>query len=126
MTCLRGAVDGTVIEYPIQRVGRLDSTVAHAVLAAWASYQTRAALDHDFARMGAMPEKAEAVSPPPRLHPRRLRLRRQPDRKGVLPLRSRELSEGNSAYNTVSLRADSTARPTGSGRWKLILVLQTG
>jgi hypothetical protein len=61
----RGKVDGTVIEYPIQRVGRLESTVAHAVLAAWASYQTRAALDHDFARMGAKPEKVETVSPTP-------------------------------------------------------------
>jgi hypothetical protein len=38
------------VEYPVRRVGRLEPATAQSILAAWASYQTRAALDHDFAR----------------------------------------------------------------------------
>lgn len=46
------------LEFPLTRIGRLEQAVAHASLAAWASYQTRAALDHDFAR------RAEQTPPP--------------------------------------------------------------
>jgi hypothetical protein len=61
----RGAVNGALIIYPIQRVGRLDATIAHAVLAAWASYQARAALDHDFAHMATDTKKAAEDCKPP-------------------------------------------------------------
>lgn len=56
-------VEGKTVEYPIRRVGRLDSTIAHAVLAAWASYQTRSALDHDFARFALEPEAKSTSNP---------------------------------------------------------------
>jgi hypothetical protein len=38
------------IVYPLRRTGRLESSTATAILAAWASFQTRAALEHDFAK----------------------------------------------------------------------------
>lgn len=38
------------VTYPLRRTGRLEMTTATAILAAWASFHTRAALDHDFAK----------------------------------------------------------------------------
>jgi hypothetical protein len=57
------------LEFPLTRVGRLEPTVAHASLAAWATYQTRAALDHDFAKTAkttapAAAPAAEPAAPP--------------------------------------------------------------
>jgi len=59
----RPTVGTNDLAYPIKRTGRLDSSIAHSILAAWASYQARAALDHDFARGGAEPaiESTEAA-----------------------------------------------------------------
>jgi hypothetical protein len=59
------------LEFPLTRAGRLEPALAHAALAAWASYQTRAALDHDFARLAepvppaVTPTPAPAPSPGP-------------------------------------------------------------
>jgi hypothetical protein len=39
------------LSFPLQRVGRLESGIAAAALSAWSSFNARAALDHDFARM---------------------------------------------------------------------------
>lgn len=47
---IRARFDGERLYYPIRRVGRLDAGLATAILAAWATFHTRAALDHDFAR----------------------------------------------------------------------------
>jgi hypothetical protein len=47
---LKGVLDGDSIKYPLRRIGRLESTTATAILAAWATFQTRAALDYDFAK----------------------------------------------------------------------------
>jgi len=44
-------VSPTAIVYPLSRTGRVDANVADAIHAAWAVYQTRAAFDHDFARL---------------------------------------------------------------------------
>jgi hypothetical protein len=52
------------LEFPLTRAGRLEPALAHAALAAWASYQTRAALDHDFARLAVVPAaRAEPAAP---------------------------------------------------------------
>lgn len=45
-----GVVEGDLLRYPLQRIGRFESATATAILAAWATFQTRAALDHDFAQ----------------------------------------------------------------------------
>ncbi|CAN5348954.1 hypothetical protein BH09VER1_BH09VER1_28160 [soil metagenome] len=37
------------VTYPLQRDGRFDATIATALMAGWATFQTRAALEHDFA-----------------------------------------------------------------------------
>lgn len=47
-----------VLTYPLARVGRLEGNTATAILAAWATFETRAALQHDF----AAPEKSTVVS----------------------------------------------------------------
>ncbi|HEY5911127.1 MAG TPA: hypothetical protein VJA21_11040 [Verrucomicrobiae bacterium] len=47
---LQGAVEGGWVKYPLRRVGRVEPATATAILAAWATFQTRAALDYDFAR----------------------------------------------------------------------------
>jgi hypothetical protein len=47
---LKGALEGDLIRYPLRRIGRVESGTATAILAAWATFQTRAALDYDFAR----------------------------------------------------------------------------
>jgi hypothetical protein len=52
---LDGLVNGDVLRYPIRRIGRLESNVAIAILAAWATFQTRAALEHDFAQTKPIP-----------------------------------------------------------------------
>ena len=51
-TNLAGVVSGdkNQIRYPLRRIGRLQPATATAVLAAWATFQTRAAFDHDFAK----------------------------------------------------------------------------
>jgi len=38
------------VTYPLRRTGRLETNTATAILAAWATFQTRAALEHDFAK----------------------------------------------------------------------------
>lgn len=38
------------LSYPLRRIGRLESNLATAILAAWATFQTRAALGHDFTK----------------------------------------------------------------------------
>lgn len=53
------------LEFPLTRVGRLEPAVAHASLAAWASYQTRAALDHDFARLAEVTPSPAAPAAKP-------------------------------------------------------------
>jgi hypothetical protein len=45
-------ITSTSIIYPMSRSGRVATTVADAIYAAWAVYQTRAAFDHDFAKLG--------------------------------------------------------------------------
>ena len=47
---LDGLVEDDLLRYPLRRIGRLESNVAIAILAAWATFQTRAALEHDFAQ----------------------------------------------------------------------------
>jgi hypothetical protein len=46
---IEGQGDLTKVKYPLIRVGRLNNSIAIAILAAWATFQTRAALEHDFA-----------------------------------------------------------------------------
>jgi len=46
---LEGVITSNSLYFPLRRIGRLESTTAAAILAAWATFQTRAALDHDFA-----------------------------------------------------------------------------
>jgi hypothetical protein len=50
-TNLAGIVskDQNQLRYPLRRTGRLQSETSTAILVAWATFQTRAALDHDFA-----------------------------------------------------------------------------
>jgi hypothetical protein len=48
-TNLTATASPDLITYPLRRIGRLQSVSATAVLAAWATFQTRAAFDHDFA-----------------------------------------------------------------------------
>lgn len=47
---LRGRFEGDCLLYPIRRMGKLKPGLATDILAAWATFHTRAALDHDFAR----------------------------------------------------------------------------
>jgi len=47
---LMGKVDGDTLAYPLARTGRLEPSTATAILAAWANFQARSALEHDFAR----------------------------------------------------------------------------
>jgi hypothetical protein len=47
---LDGRVEGNLLYYPLRRIGRLEPNMATAILAAWATFQTRAALEHDFAQ----------------------------------------------------------------------------
>ena len=47
---LKPKSEADLITYPLRRAGRLDTSIATAILAAWASFQTRAALEHDFAK----------------------------------------------------------------------------
>jgi hypothetical protein len=42
-------IDDDWVHYPLRRIGRLESETAKAILAAWATFHTRAALEHDFA-----------------------------------------------------------------------------
>jgi Protein of unknown function (DUF2934) len=51
------------VRYPVERVGRLEKNTATALLAAWATFQTRAALEHDFAQVKPL-ERRSAVSVP--------------------------------------------------------------
>jgi hypothetical protein len=51
-----------VVEYPVQRIGRLENNTATAILAAWATFQTRAALEHDFAQLRPVSKPSR---PPP-------------------------------------------------------------
>jgi hypothetical protein len=47
------------VQYPVQRVGRLETNTATAILAAWATFQTRAALEHDFAQLRYTPKPSK-------------------------------------------------------------------
>jgi len=47
---LTPAMSAEMVTYPLRRTGRLETSNATAILAAWASFQTRAALEHDFAK----------------------------------------------------------------------------
>jgi len=47
---LTPATSADTVTYPLRRTGRLETSNATAILAAWASFQTRAALEHDFAK----------------------------------------------------------------------------
>lgn len=49
----KGKFENDAISYPVVRIGRFDTNTATAILAAWATFQTRAALEHDFAFMEA-------------------------------------------------------------------------
>ena len=42
--------EGDLLRYPLRRIGRIDPGTATGILAAWATFQTRAALDYDFAK----------------------------------------------------------------------------
>jgi hypothetical protein len=48
---LEGSISGDTLVYPLTRIGKLHSVIASAILAAWATFQTRVALDHDFAEI---------------------------------------------------------------------------
>src|SRR5450756_1733019 len=48
---LAGTLSEGCLKYPLRRFGRLQSGTATAILAAWATFQTRAAFDHDFAKI---------------------------------------------------------------------------
>ena len=47
---LNGSVGGDILSYPLHRIGRLEPNIATAILAAWATFQTRSALGYDFAQ----------------------------------------------------------------------------
>ena len=47
---LEGRPEGDSLRYPLYRIGKLEPNTATAILAAWATFQTRAALEHDFAQ----------------------------------------------------------------------------
>jgi len=46
---LKARIRRGILSYPLRRVGRLESNTSTATLAAWATFETRAALQHDFA-----------------------------------------------------------------------------
>jgi len=46
---LKPTVKHGILTYPLARIGRLEGNTATAILAAWATFETRAALQHDFA-----------------------------------------------------------------------------
>jgi hypothetical protein len=46
---LRAVIEGDFVRFPLRRIGRVEPATATAILAAWATFQTRAALDYDFA-----------------------------------------------------------------------------
>ncbi len=48
---INGRLEGDWLRYPLHRIGRLEPNLATAILGAWATFQTRAALEHDFARI---------------------------------------------------------------------------
>jgi hypothetical protein len=53
---MRKCITASAIETanrPVARVGRFEANTSTAILAAWATFQTRAALEHDFAFMEA-------------------------------------------------------------------------
>jgi hypothetical protein len=58
----RGKIKKGILTYPFKRIGRLEPTTATAVLAAWATFETRAALQHDFAAPESESTDASAVS----------------------------------------------------------------
>ncbi len=47
---LAGSSTETSLRYPLRRIGRIEPITASAILVAWATFQTRAAFDHDFAK----------------------------------------------------------------------------
>lgn len=49
--------------YPVERIGRLENNTATAILAAWATFQTRAALEHDFAQLKPVKKPAAVRTP---------------------------------------------------------------
>ena len=58
---LEATGDADLVRYPIRRIGRLETATARAILAAWATFNTRAALEHDFAYVeGDPPARAAA------------------------------------------------------------------
>jgi len=61
ISILSGREDGDLVQYPLSRTGRLEPNTAMAILASWATFQTRAALEHDFA--GTSPALARSDVP---------------------------------------------------------------
>lgn len=70
-TRLAGTVSGDLLRYPIRRIGRLQSGTGTAILAAWATFQTRSAFDHDFARGSEsyVPTEAQPTPAPANAEP---------------------------------------------------------
>lgn len=58
---LEGSVIDDSLSYPLRRIGRFEPNTATAILAAWATFQTRAALEYDFA--ASKPVVAKSVKP---------------------------------------------------------------
>jgi hypothetical protein len=65
-TALKIKVKGGDVSFafPLQRIGRFESEVGTAILAAWSIFQTRAAFDHDFARHSTAVESEDDVDVP--------------------------------------------------------------
>ena len=66
---MRGVLDGDLVKYPLRRIGKIESTVANAILAAWATFQTRAALDYDFAKSSEAEASAASAGDQPQTEP---------------------------------------------------------
>jgi hypothetical protein len=66
---LAATISGDLVRYPLRRIGRLQPATATAVLAAWATFQTRAAFDHDFAKEKDSKPSASDQQPSARLTP---------------------------------------------------------
>ena len=67
---LLARIDDGWVRFPLRRIGRLESETAKAILAAWATFHTRAALEHDFAYIkvdlsGGTREPCDPTKPAP-------------------------------------------------------------
>lgn len=61
---LSGRGHEDLVEYPLQRTGRLEPNTAMAILASWATFQTRVALEHDFAEPSSQSHESDPLSSP--------------------------------------------------------------